>query len=168
MNRDLIFGKVDDLAGHLQQLLVDGQKRVVLDNTYPTRISRAVIVRIAHSAGIPVRCRFLEISIDDARINVVHRILDRYERLLGPADMKELAKQDPNLPPPIALQRWQDSFERPEWDEGFSAIDSIPFVRRMPKNHTGKGLLLDVDGTLRITRSGGAKYFDANAFFATG
>ena len=154
LNRDLMGGKVDDLTGHLRQLLVDGQKRVVLDNTYPTRISRAAIVRIAHSVGIPVRCRFLETSIDDARINVVHRILDRYERLLGPADMKELAKHDPNLPPPIALQRWQDSFERPEWDEGFSAIDSIPFVRRMPKNHTGKGLLLDVDGTLRTTRSG--------------
>ena len=154
LNRDQIGGKVDDLTGHLQRLLQDRQQRVVLDNTYPTRISRAAIVRIAHSAGIPVRCRLLETSINDARINVVHRILDRYERLLGPTDMKELAKTDPNLPPPIALQRWQDSFERPEWDEGFSAIDSIPFVRRKQNDHTGKGLLLDVDGTLRTTRSG--------------
>ena len=154
LNRDFVGGKVDDLTGHLQRLLLEGQQRVVLDNTYPTRISRAAIVRMAHSAGIPVRCRFLETSIDDARINVVHRILDRYERLLGPADMKELAKTDPNLPPPIALQRWQESFERPEWDEGFSAIDSIPFVRRKSNDHTGKGLLLDVDGTLRTTRSG--------------
>ena len=33
-------------------------------------------------------------------------------------------------------------------------MDSIPFVRRQQNDHTGKGLLLDVDGTLRTTRSG--------------
>jgi HAD superfamily hydrolase (TIGR01662 family) len=154
LNRDVIGGKVDDLNGHLEKLLAEGQKRVVLDNTYPTRVSRAGVIRIAHQAGVPVRCRFLQTSIEDARINVVHRTLNRYAKLLGPADMKELTKQDPNLPPPIALQRWQDSLERPEWDEGFSAIDSIAFVRRVPTDHTGKGLLLDVDGTLRTTLSG--------------
>jgi len=52
------------------------------------------------------------------------------------------------------MQRWRDSLERPEWDEGFSAIDLIPVVRRVPQNQTGKGLLLDVDGTLRTTLSG--------------
>lgn len=36
----------------------------------------------------------------------------------------------------------------------FSAIDSIPFVRRTVDDHKQKGLLLDVDGTLRTTRSG--------------
>jgi histidinol-phosphate phosphatase family protein len=154
LNRDLIGGKVDDLTGHLQQLLSQGEKRVVLDNTYPTRVSRAGVVRVSHASGLPVRCRWLETSIEDARINVVLRVLNRYERLLGPADMKELAKQDPNLPPPIAMQRWLDSLEKPEWDEGFSAIDRIPFVRRTPADHVNKGLLLDVDGTLRTTASG--------------
>ena len=154
LNRDLAGGKLDDLTGHLQQLLAEGHTRIVLDNTYPTRVSRAPVVRLAHAAGVPVRCRFLDTSIEDARINIVHRILDRHERLLGPSDMKELAKVDPNLPPPIAMQRWRDSLERPEWDEGFSAIDLIPFVRRMTPNQLGKGLLLDVDGTLRTTLSG--------------
>ena len=102
---------------------------------------------MAHAAGLPVRCRFLDTSIDDARINVVHRVLERYERLLGPSELKELAKQDPNLPPPVALQRWRDTLERPQDDEGFSAIDSIPFVRRTVDDHKQKGLLLDVDGT---------------------
>ena len=154
LNRDLLGGKVEDMVEHLRQLLNNGKKRVVLDNTYPTRLSRASVIRVAHSAGLPVRCRFLETSIEDARINVVNRILDRYERLLGPNDLKELAKQDANLPPPIALQRWKDSLEKPEWDEGFSAIDKIPFVRRPRLDHTQKGLLLDVDGTIRTTKSG--------------
>ena len=133
LNRDLAGGKVDDLTGHLQQLLSQGQNRIVLDNTYPTRVSRAPVVRLAHAAGVPVRCRFLDTSIEDARINIVHRILDRYERLLGPSDMKELAKVDPNLPPPIAMQRWRDSLERPEWDEGFSAASKRVSRRVSPR-----------------------------------
>jgi HAD superfamily hydrolase (TIGR01662 family) len=154
LNRDLLGGKVDDLIGPLREAIEQGQRRVVLDNTYPTRISRASVVRVAHAAGLPVRCRFLDTSIDDARINVVHRVLERYERLLGPSELKELAKHDPNLPPPVAMQRWLDTLERPQEDEGFSAIDSIPFVRRTVDDHKQKGLLLDVDGTLRTTRSG--------------
>ena len=91
LNRDVIGGKVDDLNGHLERLLAEVDKRVVLDNTYPTRISRARVVRIAHQAGVPVRCRFLQTSIKEART---------------------------------------------------------------PVEHTVKGLLLDVDGTLRTTLSG--------------
>jgi HAD superfamily hydrolase (TIGR01662 family) len=68
--------------------------------------------------------------------------------------MKELAKVDPNLPPPPAMQKWLDSLEAPDSDEGFSAIDRIPFVRKHDPLHRNKGLLLDVDGTLRITKSG--------------
>jgi HAD superfamily hydrolase (TIGR01662 family) len=154
LNRDVLGGKVDDLNAQLQDILAKGQRRVVLDNTYPTRISRAGVVRAAHAAGVPVRCRFLNTPIEEARINVVQRILNRYGRLLGPTDMKELAKQDSNLPPPIAMQRWVDTLEKPEWDEGFSAIDTIEFVRRPMEGFTNKGLFLDVDGTLRTTLSG--------------
>jgi HAD superfamily hydrolase (TIGR01662 family) len=154
LNRDVLGGKVDDLNAQLQEILAKGHQRVVLDNTYPTRISRAGVVRVAHAFGVPVRCRFLDTPIEEARINVVQRVLNRYGRLLGPTDLKELAKQDSNLPPPIAMQRWMDTLEKPEWDEGFSAIDTIEFVRRPMEGFTNKGLFLDVDGTLRTTLSG--------------
>lgn len=153
LNRDLRGGKVDDLLEPLQQLLSQGETRIVLDNTYPTRISRAPVVRCAHQAGVPVRCRFLDTPIKEARINIVQRVLARYERLLGPEDFKSLAKQDPNLPPPVALQRWLDTLEHPTLEEGFSAIDLIPFTRR-PDHHRQKAILLDVDGTIRKTKSG--------------
>ena len=38
----LIFGKLEDLIPRLKSLLDAGQSRVVLDNTYPTRISRSL------------------------------------------------------------------------------------------------------------------------------
>ncbi len=154
LNRDQLGGGLDDLVPKLAEMLAAGQTRVVLDNTYATRVSRYGVIRAAHAHGVPVRCRFLATPIAEAFENVVLRILERYGRLLGPEELKELAKTDPNLPPPAAMQRWAASFEPPHVDEGFGAVEEIPFVRRPGPVHTGKGLLLDVDGTLRRTRSG--------------
>jgi histidinol-phosphate phosphatase family protein len=154
LNRDLLGGDLDSLVPKLGELLSSGQRRVVLDNTYATRVSRYPVIRLAHAHGVPVRCRFLATPVDEAYVNVVLRILERYGRLLGPEDLKELAKADPNLPPPQAMARWAASFEPPHEDEGFSVVEEIPFVRRVDPTFTGKGLFLDVDGTLRKTKSG--------------
>lgn len=154
LNRDTLGGTLDDMVPKLGELLKSGQRRVVLDNTYPTRMSRYPLIRMAHAHGVPVRCRYMATPIDEAYTNVVMRILERYGRLLGPDDLKELAKDDPNLPPPAAMARFAASFEAPGVDEGFSVVEEIPFVRRPAPEFTGKGLLLDVDGTLRITKSG--------------
>ena len=154
LNRDQLGGDLDGLVPRLGALLAAGQRRVVLDNTYATRVSRFAVIRMAHAHGVPVRCRFLATPIDEAYANVVMRILDRYGKLLGPEELKELSKDDPNLPPPQAMARWAASFEAPHEDEGFGVVEEIPFVRRVDPRVTGKGLLLDVDGTLRRTKSG--------------
>jgi histidinol-phosphate phosphatase family protein len=52
------------------------------------------------------------------------------------------------------MARWAASFEPPNLDEGFGVVEEIPFVRRVDPGFTRKGLLLDVDGTLRKTKSG--------------
>jgi HAD superfamily hydrolase (TIGR01662 family) len=154
LNRDQEGGSLEDLVPLVGESLAAGKKRVVLDNTYPTRVSRYAVIRMAHLHRVPVRCRFLNTPVNEAYQNVVLRILERYGRLLGPDDLKELSKTDPNLPPPAAMARWAASFEHPALDEGFSVVEEIPFVRRPGRAGTVKGLLLDVDGTLRTTRSG--------------
>jgi HAD superfamily hydrolase (TIGR01662 family) len=154
LNRDTLGGTLDELVPRLTALLSSGKRRIVLDNTYPTRISRAPVIRASHAHGIPVRCIYLATSMRDATVNVVQRILERHGRLLGPDDLKALAKTDPNLPPPAALDRFAAQFERPSLDEGFGVVEEIPFVRRTPTPRTTKGLFLDVDGTLRKTKSG--------------
>jgi HAD superfamily hydrolase (TIGR01662 family) len=154
LNRDLLGGDLDGLIPKLGAMLAEGQRRVVLDNTYPTRSSRYAVIRMAHAHGVPVRCRFLATPIDEAYANVVLRTLDRYGKLLGPDELKDLGKDDPNLPPPAAMARWAASFEAPHEDEGFSVVEEVPFVRRVDPAFTRKGLLLDVDGTLRRTKSG--------------
>jgi histidinol-phosphate phosphatase family protein len=154
LNRDQAGGSLEDLVPLLGESLRAGKNRVVLDNTYPTRVSRYPVIRMAHAHRVPVRCRFLNTPLVEAYQNVVLRILERYGRLLGPDEQKELSKTDPNLPPPAAMARWAASFEPPALDEGFSVVEEIPFVRRASKAGTVKGLLLDVDGTLRTTLSG--------------
>lgn len=154
LNRDDVGGKLDDLVPRMVELLEQGKSRIVLDNTYPTRISREPVISAAMEMGASVHCRFLNTPIHEARVNVVHRMLQRYGRNLGPDEMKTLSKTDNNLPPPAALKRWADSFEMPSEDEGFARVEVIPFIRRPDEKLTRKGLLLDVDGTIRITKSG--------------
>lgn len=154
LNRDELGGTLDDLVPRLQQLLGSGQQRVVLDNTYPTRVSRAPVLAAARMFGVPVVCRHLLISMSDARINVAKRMVAKYGVPLGPDEMKQFRKMDPTLPPPQALDRWMSSFEPPALDEGFVGIQVIPFIRQHDPEYTGLGLLLDVDGTLRQTISG--------------
>lgn len=154
LNRDLMGGTLKDLIPRLRQLLASGQNRVILDNTYPSRESRGTVMTAAQQYGVPVRCVFLQTSMAEARINVVLRMLAKYGLPLGPEEMQACVKSDPNLPPPQALNRWMTSFEPPTTAEGFTKVDVVPFVRRHNPAHTKKALLLDVDGTLRKTRSG--------------
>jgi HAD superfamily hydrolase (TIGR01662 family) len=153
LNRDQRGGSLADLLPPLREALAGPNPRVILDNTYPTRVSRWPVVRAARAAGVRARCVHVATSPRDALINVVNRVIDRYDRLLGPDELKELGKTDPNLPPPAALQRYVATFEPPGADEGFDSIETIPFARR-PGGGEARGLLLDVDGTLRVTRSG--------------
>lgn len=154
LNRDDVGGKLEDLVPRMVDFLEQGKSRIVLDNTYPTRISREPVISAAMEMGASVLCKFLNTPIHEARVNVVQRMLQRYGRNLGPDEMKILSKTDNNLPPPAALKRWADSFEMPSEDEGFARVEVIPFTRRPDEKLTRKGLLLDVDGTIRITKSG--------------
>lgn len=154
LNRDEQGGKLADLIPRLEALLAAGQQRVVLDNTYPTWASRAPVVRTAHRHGIPVRCVHLATPRSEALFNVVWRQLERYGRLLAPDELKQLQRVDPNLPPPSALATYSARFEAPSPLEGFNLIEEVPFVRQPRPEASGRGLLLDVDGTLRATLSG--------------
>ena len=59
-----------------------------------------------------------------------------------------------NTFPPIAQYRYRTLFEEPTLDEGFAEVRAIPFERRRPESATRRALLLDMDGTVRKTRTG--------------
>jgi len=154
LNRDEIGGKLDDLVPHLRAALSQGRKQVVLDNTYPSARTRALVIAAARDAEVPVRCLWLDTTLADARWNAVLRMLHRHGRLLAPDEIAVLSKSEANTIPPIAQAIWLKNFEAPSPAEGFTSIERRQFVRNARPDRTQKGLLLDVDGTLRATRSG--------------
>lgn len=154
LNRDELGGTLEDLNMRLQMLVAQGHRRFVLDNTYANQASRRAVIQIGQASGIPVRCVFIDTPLNEAWQNIAHRMVTRYGVPLGPDEMKLMRKFDPNLPPPPALLKWQQSYEPPSRAEGFAQVERQAFVRRLRPEHTNKGLLLDVDGTLRCTNSG--------------
>ncbi len=154
LNRDEIGGKLDGLVPYLRSSLASGQDHVVLDNTYPTARTRAPVIEAAREAGVPVRCMWLDTTLADARWNAVLRMLHRHGRLLAPDEIAVLGKNEANTIPPLAQAVWLKNFEPPRPEEGFAQIERRPFIRAARPERTQKALLLDVDGTLRVTRSG--------------
>jgi aryl-alcohol dehydrogenase-like predicted oxidoreductase/predicted kinase len=127
LNRDDIGGSLSALASLLDERLAAGVRRLVLDNTYVTRASRAQVLAIAARRGVPVRGIFLDVAMADAQANVVARMLAAHARLLAPEELRRSA--DNTALSPTALWRLDRALERPSTDEGFSSLETRPFVR---------------------------------------
>ncbi len=140
LNRDERGGKLDTLARALDEALAGGASEVVLDNTYPTRSSRAPVIAAARRHGARVRCTWLDTSIEDAQVNAAIRVLERHGRLLEPAELRA-AKE----PGPKAQFDWRRQLEPPAADEGLDEIERVPFVRRsLPGAH--RALVVELSG----------------------
>jgi aryl-alcohol dehydrogenase-like predicted oxidoreductase/histidinol phosphatase-like enzyme len=154
LNRDEDGGTVRGLLPSLASMAASGTTRVVFDNTYVTRKSRAPLVHAAADAGLPVRCVWLTTSVEDAQVNACTRMLESYGRLLGPDEMREAVKTDVSAFPPSVQFRYQRELEPPDASEGFAQIDVVPFERRRDASNAARGLLVWCDGVLMKSRSG--------------
>ncbi len=149
LNRDARGGRLAGLVQALDEALAAGSRRVVLDNTYATRASRNEVVETAWRHGVPVRCTFLDTSLEDAQINAVHRMIQRYGHLLDPDEMKRATKTDPNAFPPRVQFDYRRNLEPPVADEGFARIDTVAFRRATPPGHDRRAVIVEYDGVLR-------------------
>ncbi len=160
LSRDASGGGVDALLPAVQAALAEGRS-VVLDNLFLTAASRAPFVRAAARAGVPVQLDWLQTSFEDAQLNALHRMWDRYGRVfLTEAEIRAHpdASSDPNIFPIVAMyahrKRLQGERKRgrppgkPSLEEGFDKIEKIKFVRT-PRSGSRRALILDYDGTLR-------------------
>lgn len=150
LNRDTEGGHMRGILQKFQESLVGGA-RVVLDNTFCTETDRRPFIEAARDAGVQIECRWMTTSAEDAQINALHRMWDRYGRVFfDAADLKAhpVANKDPNMFPAAAIFSYRKRFEKPTVEEGFSKVERVPFTRR-PFQGTQKALILDYDGTLR-------------------
>lgn len=154
LNRDETGGTLRGLLPALDTALASGASRLVLDNTYVSRKSRAEVIRAASARGFPVRCIWLATSVEDAQTNAVARLVARYGYLPGDGELKRLGKEDVAALRPTVQFRYQRELEPPDTSEGFSRVDVVPFERRRDPANVNRAVIVWCDGVLLRSRAG--------------
>jgi aryl-alcohol dehydrogenase-like predicted oxidoreductase/predicted kinase/histidinol phosphatase-like enzyme len=144
LNRDAVGGSLADLAPRLDELLVAGCRRIVLDNTYPTRKSRNEVIETAWQRGVPVRCIWLTTDVANAQINSIRRMLDVHGALPTPEEIRQRGRKDTRYLLPDAQFRYERVLEPPTLDEGFVSVQVRTFARE-PVGAEARALILDFD-----------------------
>ncbi|MCO4769388.1 MAG: HAD-IIIA family hydrolase [Deltaproteobacteria bacterium] len=149
LNRDTVGGRLSDVDALLRKGLEAGRRHFVLDNTYPSRTSRAEALALGARFGVPVRLVLVDTPRSDAYVNACLRMIGRRGRLLDAKEIRAASKDDPNMFPPGAVDGYFARRDEPGSDEAFSSVEVVPFARRWPESHSKRALILDYDGTLR-------------------
>lgn len=145
LNRDEAGGSLTAITAEMRRALDAGPARIVLDNTYLTRRSRAEVLRAAHDAGVAVDCKWLATDLDNAQVNAVTRLITRYGKLPAEAELAALRKKDVNTFPPTVLFRCQRELEPPDPSEGFASIERINFERHHEAGHVNRAVIIWCD-----------------------
>ena len=129
LNRDERGGSLRSLAEDLDEQLLAGVRRAILDNTYLTRAARSYVIETADRHDLTVRCVWLETPLAQAQVNLVERLLERFGSLPTPEQIRAAARREPWLMLPTSQMRALRELEPPSIDEGFSQIETVPFAR---------------------------------------
>jgi aryl-alcohol dehydrogenase-like predicted oxidoreductase/predicted kinase/histidinol phosphatase-like enzyme len=155
LNRDETGGTLRDLLPRLEQVVAEGSSRIVLDNTYVSRASRALVIQAAGRLGLPVRCLWLSTSVEDAQVNATWRMVSKHGRLLDPDEMRKTVQRDISAFAPGVQFRHQRELEPPDPAEGFSQIETVAFQRTRDVSMTNRALIVWCDDVLLRSKSGG-------------
>jgi predicted kinase len=142
LNRDERGGALRELAEELERRLDSGARQVVLDNTYLSRSARSYVIDAARRHAVPARCVWLETPLAQAQVNLVQRLLDRFDTLPTPEEMRELARREPDVLAPTQQMRALRELEPPTIDEGFATVERIPFTRMPPAERVRGGVFV--------------------------
>jgi aryl-alcohol dehydrogenase-like predicted oxidoreductase len=137
LNRDERGGSLRELAEELDEALSSGERMVVLDNTYLTRASRSYVLETATRHGVPARCIWLDAPLAQAQVNMVERLLEFFGTLPTPDELREAAKRVQGLLAPTSQMRTFRELEPPTADEGWAALEHVPFERAQRSGQAG-------------------------------
>jgi diketogulonate reductase-like aldo/keto reductase/predicted kinase len=129
LNRDERGGTLRGLVAALDETLESGAREIVLDNTYLARAWRNDVVVTAARHGLPVRCVWLDTPLAQAQVNLVERLLDRFDRLPSPDELKVASRKEVGVLTPTQQMRALRELEPPGDDEGFASVEYVPFSR---------------------------------------
>ena len=142
LNRDDRGGSMRQLDDALDQALTSGVRNIVLDNTLLTRAARSHVIETAHRHHVGIRCLWLDTPLAQAQINLVERLLDRFGSLPAPDEIRVRARHEAGWLTPTSQMRTLRELEPPSTDEGFIAVDRIPFERSVIHGGRRPGLFV--------------------------
>jgi aryl-alcohol dehydrogenase-like predicted oxidoreductase len=151
LNRDERGGSLLDLARTVDRELAGGATKIVVDNTYATRGTRAPVITIAKKHGASIRCIVVATPLEQSQAHAAARILAKQLAAHGPTI---LCTPDALLGPgeilPSAQFRYRREYEPPALDEGFTTIDEVlapPLV-----TGTRSGVIVELDDVIWVGR----------------
>jgi aryl-alcohol dehydrogenase-like predicted oxidoreductase len=142
LNRDERGGSLREIADALDERLRGGERRVVVDNTYLTRAARSHVIEVAARHGAAVRCVWLSTPLAQAQVNLVTRLIALHGTLPTPEELRVLSRTTEGVMAPTSQMRTVRELEPPALDEGFVAIDEVPFHRAVNDVHGRAGVLV--------------------------
>lgn len=149
LNRDSVGGNMDQLNRLAEKTLLD-TNQLVLDNLYPSVESRKAIIALAKRHKLPIRCYCMDTTLEDAQLNACLRMIRKTGLLLTEQEQYE-GRNDPNIFPPVVIYKYRKEFQKPTLAEGFDQVIHVPFTRVWGQEYVNKALIVDYDGTLRLS-----------------
>jgi aryl-alcohol dehydrogenase-like predicted oxidoreductase/predicted kinase len=142
LNRDERGGALRGLAEALHEALSSSSRRIVLDNTYLTRAARSYVIEVAGLHRVPARCVWLDAPLAQAQVNLVERLLDRFGSLPTPEELRALSRREQGVLAPTSQMRTLRELEPPSTDEGFTAVERVPFARAPASGRPNAGIFV--------------------------
>ena len=142
LHRDERGGSLRDLADAVDEEAGAGARQIVLDSTYLTRASRSYVLDAAGRQGMAARCVWLDTPLAQAQVNVVERLLDLVGSLPDPDELRALARRGDGLLAPTSQMRAARELEPPSEDEGWAALERVPFERTRPDYARNPGVMV--------------------------
>lgn len=152
LSQEIFGGSLNDINQMLEELIVCGKTRFVIDNSYPTVLSRKPIITIGKKYNFKVTCVHLTTSIENSQHNAAVRIIQKSGRLLMPGDI--IRQKDPDLVQAGEIFNFRKVFEKPTEDEGFDEVISKRFSRKTNPEYSKKAIIFDIDLAVRTNKSG--------------
>ncbi len=158
VSRDKTGGSLKTLDSpfyeEVRRVFRSGSTRIVVDNTLCFKRHRDCMVAVAKELGVPIHLVMLDVDVPQAQLFAARRQVQRYGKLFTKADYE--ASDDPNMFPPPVQFRFAKELKaaRPSTDEGFASVKFVPVKTVWGAEYTGKAIILDLDGTVRETKTG--------------
>jgi len=156
LSRDKEGGHVPDLVPKAEMAIAQSAKKIVLDCTFVMKEHRDHFTALAAKTDTPLHCWFFDTTKEVSQFNICWRMLERYGKVLRTKEDYEEHKDDPNMFPPAVMFSMFKRLVKPQQSEGFASMRVIkPKPWKLPKEFKNAAVILDYDGTVRDTKSGG-------------